>query len=128
MAKINYKSILLAARTESKNFSELPNPAGGGTDGVHDRQQNEQFDIGDDNHFIEQIDSNIQADMLLLELLHHLNDRQKIILLYQILREAGYNLNHADCAKTLSLTREHYMFLLKKMKERSAKVLQDRQA
>jgi len=53
-----------------------------------------------------------------------MDDRQKIILLYQVLREAGYNLNHADCAKTLSITRERYMVLLKDVKKRAGKILQ----
>lgn len=68
--------------------------------------------------------SDVQAADMLLDLLFKMNDRQKIILMYQLLREAGYNLTHEDCAKTLNLTREHYIFLVTGVKKKSQKILQ----
>ena len=83
-----------------------------------------EFDAGDGEKVVDEMYSAMQADSLLLNLLKGMNDRQKIILMYQLLREAGYNLNHADCAKTLSITRERYMVLVKEVKKRAAKILQ----
>lgn len=115
MAKVNYKTLMMIA--ESVNFSDLG------------RNQNDEtvqeFDAGDNGRADDEIASNMQADSLLLTLLFGFNDRQKVILLYQILREAGYNLNHGDCAKTLSLTREHYMFLVSEVKKKARRVLQE---
>lgn len=96
----------------SKNFSELRQPDGN------------EFDAGDNGDQVEKMFSNMRADGFLLMLLPKMDDRQKIILLYQVLREAGYNLNHADCAKTLGITRERYMVLLKEVKKRAGKILQ----
>lgn len=96
----------------SHNFSDMKHPDG------------TEFDAGDEGQEQDQIISQMQADAFLLKLLQSFNDRQKIILMYQLLREAGYNLNHEDCAQTISITRERYMVLLKDVKKRAAKILQ----
>lgn len=114
MTKINYRQIVVIPH--SKNFSEIR---------AVTQEQTVEFDSGDEGQQVEDMLSTLQADALMLQLLYKFNDRQKIIFLYQALREAGYNLNHEDCAKTLSLTREHYMTLLKVVKEKARKVLQD---
>lgn len=97
---------------DCQNFSELELPDG------------EPFDIGDEGKAADMMVSQVQADIQLLSLLQKMNDREKIILLYQILRESGYNLNHAECAKTLNITRERYMVVLKEVKKKAAKILQ----
>jgi hypothetical protein len=104
----------ITALNESKNFGEM---------GVVTDEGVEHFDLGDNGEQAEGIISALQADFLLLSLLQRLNDRQKVILLYQVLREAGYNLNHEDCARTLSLSRKQYMFYVRKVKERSYKII-----
>lgn len=96
----------------AQDFSELRQPDG------------QDFDAGDEGEAVDSMVSSLQADAFLLVLLKSMNDRQKIILMYQVMREAGYNLNHADCAKTLSITRERYMVLLKEVKKRAGKILQ----
>lgn len=110
MAKTYLKT--LSYLSTSVNFSDMKYPDG------------KPFDAGDNGDSQEATYSNIQADIYLLNLLRSLDDRQKIILMFQILRESGYNLNHADCARTLSITRERYMVLLKAVKKRAAKILQ----
>lgn len=120
MTKINYRVVMsIPSIPTSRNFSELSCEAAKNSQG-----EVEDVDYGDDGKVSEEIVSGLTADSLLLELLSHFNDRQKIILLYQILREVGYNINYEDCAKTLSLSREHYMFLLKEIKKKARKILQ----
>ncbi len=116
MAKLNYKTIFIPV---SKNFSEL-------TIVTQSEEGDEagEFVVGDDGKAADQVESDMQADAMLLDLLSRFTDRQKIILMYQILRESGYNLNHEDCARTLSLTREHYMTLLKEIKRKAQKIIQ----
>lgn len=111
MANGYMRTLMFLAGT-SKNFSDMKQPNG------------EPFDAGDDGEEEKGMFATLQADAYLLNLLVGLNDRQKIILMYQLLRESGYNLNHADCARTLSITRERYMILLKEVRQRSAKILQ----
>jgi hypothetical protein len=114
LSKINYKTLLVPT---SKNFSELEIE-------FFTEENEEGFNPGDDGRAEADMFSTLQADALLLGLLYRFTDRQKIILLYQILRESGYNLNHEDCAKTLSITREHYMVLLSDVKKRARKIIQ----
>lgn len=113
MSKINYKTLLVPS---SKNFSEFTT--------YNDDNEVQHFEASDESSAEEEIISNMQADAMLLALLSSFNDRQKVILVYQILRESGYNLNHEDCAKTLSITREHYMFLLADIKKKAKKIIQ----
>lgn len=114
MAKVYHKKLLIIP--ESRNFGEM---------GINLSEEDKSgFDFGDDNKQSEEITSMIQADILLLDILLNLDDRQKIIFLYQLLREAGYGLNHGDCAQTIGITRERYMILLKDVKKRAGKVLQ----
>jgi len=115
MNKVNYKSLVFIPT--SKNISEFP-------EFTNDNGEVERFDVGDDGKAKDEVDSNLQADALLLQLLSNMDDRNKIILLYQVLREAGYNLNHDDCARTLNLSREHYMSLVKDVKNKSVKIIQ----
>lgn len=89
-----------------------------------DRPDGTAFDVGDNGNAADEMFSIIKADAFLLHLLKGMNDRDKIILLYQVLRGVGYNLNHEDCAKTLSITRGRYMVLLKAVKKRAEKILQ----
>lgn len=117
MGKLNYKTVKTVLQiTTSRNFGELATQT---EDGF------EEFDIGDSEKAVDDMVSAMQADAYLLTLLSNFNDRQKIILMYQILRESGYNLNHEDCAKTLSLTREHYMSLLKEVRRKAQKIIQE---
>lgn len=95
----------------SQNFSEMELPDG------------EPFDAGDEGEAADQMYSQVQADAHLLSLLQGMNDREKIVLMYQILRESGYNLNHEDCARTLNISRKTYMLTLKGVKKRAAKIL-----
>lgn len=99
---------------EAKLFGELRS--------VNDHGEITDFDVNDGGSECENLDSKLQADSILLSFLMGFNDRQKIVLLYQVLREAGYNLNHNDCAKTLSLSRENYMASLREVRNRSLKV------
>lgn len=113
--KINYKPIILIPT--SKNISEFPTF-------TNDSGEAEPFDVGDEEKSARQVESNLQADALLLQLLGEMDSQDKIILLYQVLREAGYNLNHGDCAKTLSYSLAHYMSLVKEVKRKAIKIIQ----
>jgi hypothetical protein len=115
MKKTNYKSLL--AIPYSQNFSDLPSLK-------KDNGEIVGLDFSDNGREVDAIASALNADALLLSLLLNLNDREKIIFLYQLLREMGYNLNHEDCSKTINVTREYYMTLLKAVKDRSVKILQ----
>lgn len=109
---------------ESKNFSEFY-----GNDNSVPEENNEDkslaYDASDNGKAEEAMFSSVQGEQLLLSLLSALDNKDKIILLYQVLREAGYNLQHEDCAKTLSLSRGGYLVSVKKVKKKCMKILRN---
>lgn len=107
--QFDYTKVLTIA--ESKNFSEY--------------DSEEEFEKGDDGQYEESIYAQLCADQTILSILSFLNDRQKIVFMFQLLREAGYGLTHEDCAKTLSMQRVNYMFSLKRVRQKVAKIIKD---
>lgn len=81
------------------------------------------FETSDGGTQVEEELSKLNGDQLLINLLTGLDNRDKIVLLYQVLREAGYTLEHEDCAKTLSLSRSGYVILVKNVKRKCMKIL-----
>lgn len=84
-----------------------------------------EYEGSDDGTQVESILSDLQGDQLLLNLLTSLDTRDKVVLLYQVLREAGYNLEHEECAKTLNLSRSGYVLLVKNVKKKCFKILRN---
>lgn len=91
---------------ESTNFGEL----------------GDLFDIGDEGSEESQMYSQMEAEHLLIEFLKGLDDRQKVILLLQVVKSAGFRLNQNDCATILSISKDTYKDHLVRMRERLKKV------
>lgn len=102
---------------EAKSFSSLN--VNGNSD------EDSAVDFGDNGEHSEDMVAQIQADFLLLNILFKLNDRQKVVLLYQIIRDIGYGLNYTEYAKTLSITRQKYLIMLKGVRVKAGKVLKE---
>lgn len=102
----------LLSLAKSKNFSEYDTLAEDG-----------QFDIGDNGVAEDKMYSIVQMDMFLFNLLLNFSERQKIVFLYLLMREAGYNLTHEECARTLSMKRESYMTVMRAVKKKAEKFL-----
>lgn len=94
----------------SKNFSEY-----------EALEQGEHFDAGDNGLEEENMYRVIQTDMFLFNLLLAFDERQKIVFLYLLMRESGYNLTHEECARTLSMKRESYMTTMRAVKKKAEK-------
>ena len=107
--QFDYTKVLTIAK--SKNFSEY--------------NSEEDFERGDDGQHEESIYAQLCTDQTVLNILSLFNDRQKIIFMFQLLREAGYGLTHEDCAKTLSMQRVNYMFSLKRVRQKVSKIIKD---
>lgn len=84
-----------------------------------------QMDFGDEGASVDLSLEKLDVEITLLRLLSRLSDRQKIILMFLILRESGYDMTHEECAKTISVTREHYMVLLKEVRSKVSKLLHE---
>lgn len=100
----------LLSLARSKNFSEYDSLAEDG-----------QFDATDNGRAEENMYTVIQTDVLLFNLLLNFSEIQKIIFLYLMMRESGYNLTHEECARTLSMKRESYMTVMRAVKKKAEK-------
>jgi hypothetical protein len=107
---------------ESQNFSTFSNnvPAEYGDD------KPLEYEASDGGEQVENLFSKIQAEQILTSLLLCLDNRDKVILLYQILQGAGYDLQQDDCAKTLSLSHNAYVILIKNVRRKCVKILKRR--
>ncbi len=104
----------------SKNWSEFR------TNTLDENNSDEPlaYDASDKGEFEQAVVSNLQADQLLYKLLMELDDKGKIILLYQVLKEAGYSLTQEEFAKTLRMSRLGYSTKTKKIKIKCVKIIQ----
>jgi hypothetical protein len=84
-----------------------------------------EFDIGDDGNESEVLYDTLELEMNIMEILHNLDNREKIIFLYQLMRESGYRFDYTSCAKTLHISRKWYMMILKQVKSKAKFILQE---
>jgi len=94
------------------------------SDFVFEKDEN-QHQFGDEGEQEEKMFSQTNAEMLITKINSSLSDRDKVVFMYLLLRESGYKLTHDECAKTLSVSRQTYMKLVKNVKLRAAKLIQD---
>lgn len=86
---------------------------------VHDELRLSQRNA--DSYSIDQDDTMTLRDTIILNMLSGLRtDRERIILLLQIMRGDGYNFDQDSIARFLGVDRRWYFRMLKKVKERLA--------
>jgi hypothetical protein len=83
-----------------------------------------EFDISDLGKEVDDLYDKLTLEELVLEILHNLNDREKVIFMFQLLRGDGYNLDHHSCAKTLHIERQWYMVNLSRVRKKVGLILQ----
>ena len=82
-----------------------------------------QADFSDLCKEVRSLEDKLDLERNILEILHNLDDREKIIFLFQILRDDGYNIDHESCANVLHIQREWYMNSLSKVKQKIAFII-----
>lgn len=85
------------------------------------------YDVSDKGEFFDDVYSNLSGDSVLFKLLMELDDKEKIILLYQIIKEVGFNLTQEEFAKTLRCSRLWYSSSAKKVRMKCIKIIQSGQ-
>jgi hypothetical protein len=79
-------------------------------------ENNEEFDPGDDNQQVAETYDNLIYDELVVQMLCNLESREKLVFLYQLLRDGGFQIDHAAFAKTIDLSRRQYMRVLESVR------------
>ncbi|MBV6446376.1 MAG: hypothetical protein IFNCLDLE_02674 [Ignavibacteriaceae bacterium] len=99
---------------KSYNFGELePNEDGQILDG-------DAFEDKQDNTY-----SNIFADEIVVQILFNLKDREKVVFMYQLLRESGYEIDYGSAAQTMGIQRQSYMKMLSLVKKKARVIITD---
>ena len=83
------------------------------------------FERGDEGEQVENMLAKANAETTLIKILENLNDREKVIFLYQIMKYFGYDITQESLAKTLNFSRISYISLWKRVKVKCEKVLKD---
>jgi hypothetical protein len=81
------------------------------------------FDVGDNGMEVDKIFKKLEYENLILQVLFNLNNTEKIIFLYVMLRDYGLQIDHASFAKTMGIKRVNYMYILGKMKKKVLKIV-----
>lgn len=87
----------------SVNFSELEK----------EMEENEvEYEPGDDGLQEKQILDNLAYEEMIVNILCNLDMREQLVFIFQILRDGGYQIDHAAFAKVVHLSRRQYMRVL----------------
>jgi len=97
---------------KSVNFSELEEKYPIGDGGV-------SYDLGDDGLEQERLSNTIMYEELVVQILCNLEPREQLVFVYQLLRDSGYNIDHASFAKTLNLSRRRFMWVLENVRQKT---------
>jgi len=87
----------------SVNFSQL------------EREMDEgkiSYEPGDSGLEAERLETDLQFEELVIQILCNFEEREKIVFLFQLLRDGGYQIDHGSCAKVVKLSRRQYMRVL----------------
>jgi hypothetical protein len=89
-------------------------------------KEDENFDVDDMGKEVEELYDKFAFEQLIVDVLYHLDDREKLIFMFQILRDAGYNIDHKSCSIVLNMGRVWYMENLSKVKQKVSFILKQK--
>lgn len=102
MGKKKYNSLRFIP--QSINFSDIANDTDFNISVIEDYQQ----ELGDSQEF----------ELLLAHMLTNLKDNKtRMILLFQIMRDLGFQFDHQSCAKIIGIEYRHYVFVLDNLRK-----------
>lgn len=79
--------------------------------------------LGDQGTSNKKLVDDFALEQLILQVLYNLDEREKVIFCYQLLRDNGYQIKHGAFAKTIGINRQRYMVWLKRVRDKAAKII-----
>lgn len=64
----------------------------------------------------------LDMEILVMQVMNNLNDKEKVVFLFQLMRADGYRIDHESCSKVIHVTLRTYMNILKRVRGK-AKVM-----
>lgn len=77
---------------------------------------NDDFELGDECMAMNTTLSKLEFDTFVLQLLYALNDKEKVVFLYQILRSMGFDVAHKSFQQTLHMDNRTYVTHLNRIR------------
>lgn len=112
-----YKYSEVNVLPETVNFSEIEEEAKkNGFDFT-------SFEVSDMGQQMEDIQDDLQYEKLTIQILANLDQREKIVFMFQLLRDFGFAIDHKSCAKTLEINRQGYMKLLSIVRKKASLIV-----
>jgi hypothetical protein len=91
------------------NFSEIKYPS---RDHQDTSYPSEPSELSDNGIQIDTLERGMEFEELVAQMLFNLEGNERVIFLYQLLRDFGYQIDHGTFAKTLKINRQRYMDIL----------------
>lgn len=70
------------------------------------------YEPGDGGMEVKRLEGNMSYEELVVQILCNLEKREKLVFAFQLLRDAGYQIDHGSFAKVIKLSRSQYMRVL----------------
>lgn len=84
--------------------------------GLYPDQEYDSAMESDDGLESKRMENNLEYEELVAQILSNLEMRDKLIFVFQLLRDLGYQIDHATFAKVLNMSRAKYMRILSNVK------------
>jgi hypothetical protein len=81
------------------------------------------FELSDDGSGESKIHEEFDEEKLILQILYNLEEREKLIFCYQLLRDNGYQIRHSAFAQTIGINRQRYMVWLKRVRDKAKSII-----
>lgn len=92
------------------NFSELEREM---------KENNVNFDPSDNGFERQRLDDSLEYEELIVRILYNLEARERLVFVYQLLRDNGFQIDHTAFAKTIHIGRRQYMRILDRVRMKS---------
>lgn len=98
----------------SINFSELEKKTV-----ESEKNEDRKVDYGDGGLFSENLEQSFEYEKLVLTMLTNLPLKEKLVFVFQLMRDMGYQIDHGSFSRTISLPRLKYMKMLKTVRKKT---------
>lgn len=79
-----------------------------------------EYEPSDEGLERKRLEDNLQYEEMVIQILCNLEEREKLIFIFQLLRDSGYQIDHGSFAKVIKLSRRQYMRVLDDVRIKSA--------
>lgn len=79
-----------------------------------------EYEPSDSGFEKKRLEDGLQYEEMVVQILCNLEEREKLIFIFQLLRDGGYQIDHGSFAKVVNLSRRQYMRVLDDVRLKSA--------